>query len=111
MSQIPIELLPKELGDSGRDLRDECGVNNVAWNRKNAMMVVECLDPKFAILGGDVYAMSAGQLSLTIDNWSCERGASEEDDVYIERSRARALQYLTSYQSPDNVDPWFTIVV
>lgn len=61
---------------------------------------------EFAILGGDVmrFNLKSQQYDFTYDSWFLDRnGAQESFADYCERSRKRALEYITNYKSEDGI--------
>lgn len=81
----------------GRILTD-IGVNNWGLRREVALMALDSLLSKnVAVLGGDVYIAAAGSVKPTYDNWYCNRISSESDEEFVQRSIAKAKEYVLGY--------------
>jgi len=103
--------LPDSLQMSAQTLLEQCGVNNVAWSRADTLAVLESIGAmKVAVLGGDVYQFSNGRLSLTFDNWYCERQQGESPEEFASRSLSFGRDYVARYAVPENPSPWFALV-
>ncbi|WP_420129135.1 Imm40 family immunity protein [Longimicrobium sp.] len=112
MTSQVLEVLPQPLQISALPLYQQCGVNNVAWSRNDAMAVIRYLRTlEISVLGGDVYQFDKGLLTLTFDNWSCEKHPHESHEEYADRSQDVGLKYIESYANLGNVNPWFALVL
>jgi hypothetical protein len=83
----------------GRTL-NSVGVRNWALDRDAALAALEQLSAmQVAVLGGDVYAVSGVNVESNYDNWYCNRDGGEAEIDFIERSIAKARDYIANYQA------------
>lgn len=86
------------------------GVHNWALSREAALIALEQLSAmSVAVLGGDVYLMTAEGLKVSYDNWYCNRETAESEKNYVMRSIATAVRYIKNYQEPSN-NAFFAII-
>lgn len=84
-----------------------------AWDMKNSLAFLNSDDSKsFAILGGDVlnFNIEKSRYEYSYDNWHLERnGPSESFHDYSQRSRLKALEYVSNY--PISVNTLFVFTL
>lgn len=82
----------------GRTL-ESAGVRNLAFERDAALASLEQLSATgVAALGGDVYSVIGINVESTYDSWYCNRDSGEAQADFVERSVAKAMRYIASYQ-------------
>jgi hypothetical protein len=77
------------------------GVRNWALERDAALVALEQLAALgVAVLGGDVYAVSGANAESNYDSWYCDREGGELEAAFVERSIAKARNYIANYHAP-----------
>ena len=103
-------IIPKELLNVSYSLED-LGILELAWNWSDAVRVVEHLTKHgFAILGGDVYSKNGGRLKTTIDSWYINKDDLTLWEDYVQKSKHKAISYITSYKSTNGEDFYYAPV-
>jgi len=78
------------------------GVKNYALNKMRALEFLDILfEQSASVLGGDVYCMENGKLSLTFDNWYTEKNVNESEKLFYRRSISQANKYIQNYLNND----------
>ncbi len=79
------------------------GVNNWALTREQALQAIAMLmENRTAILGGDVYSIDSDKIESGYDNWYCDPNPGESDEIFLQRSHRKALDYISNYRgNPD----------
>ena len=76
----------------------EFGINNWAFDREGALLILRELKAKrIPILGGDIHEKRGSTIELCLDNWYCDREPNESINSYIDRSILVAHDYINSY--------------
>ena len=84
------------------------GVNNYAWERGDAISVIDRLQQLgMLVLGGDVWRLTEGTLSLTYENWHCPNPDSLSD---VARCAKLAKEFVSTFAVQDSGTPVFEIV-
>ena len=99
-----------ELVSEGLSLRD-LGSHEIGFTREIALKLLERLkDIQDVVLGGDVYLLKDGKLSVTYDNWYYLRANEESDDEYVANSIVKARKFIEAYTGNGDGTPLFVIV-
>lgn len=89
------------------------GVNNYLLTLPQTRQVLQALlRLQTAVLGGDVYLISDGQLICTYDNWYCEPHPHEIMENFAIRSNKvteEKIKYFTKIHKP--ADALFALVI
>jgi hypothetical protein len=94
----------------GRPL-NEIGIRNWALTKAQALLVIERLmKNKTPILGGDVFENVGSLITQNYDNWFCEQLVGETESEFLNRSIAKAKQYIESYPAIGEDIVLFTLV-
>jgi hypothetical protein len=81
----------------------DIGVNNWGLTKEDALKALnEFSKVGIAVLGGDVYIMSAGIIEPSYDNWYCSPNKDEEGIAFVNRSIATAESYISNYKKGKN---------
>lgn len=93
-------ILDNYLNSLGHDL-ESIGVKGKALYKKDALAFIDLIrESEVAILGGDVFFLkSNGVITMTLDNWYCNRDISEGYGVYVQRSVDVADRYIQGYDN------------
>ena len=92
---------------------DELGVNSVAFEKREALHLLEYLKNEIIpIIGIDIYEMKEGiiDFSSNYDSWSCDRKENESLSDFVKRSHKSAYEYVDNYSITDGI-PLFDLVV
>lgn len=88
----------------------DIGINGIAYSRNRALKIAEIYyHSNRAILGGDVYKMENGRITLTLDSWYCDKISSESTSEYVRRCYLETTDYISKY--PNNANFLFGFVV
>lgn len=83
------------------------GVKNWALSKEDAVNALDRFyELQVPILGGDVCENINGIIQFNYDNWYCDRQPNESQFDFVNRSVAKARDYIESYNS-DNPDRIF----
>ncbi len=86
------------------------GVHGFAYPQKEALKIANgYFNSNIPILGGDVYKMENGRITLTLDSWYCDRISSESPSEYVRRCYLVTTDYVSKY--PNNANFLFGFVV
>lgn len=91
---------------------DELGVNSVAFEKREALQILENLKNEIIpIIGIDIYEMKEGiiDFSSNYDSWSCDRKEKESLSDFVKRSHKSAYEYVDNYNITDGF-PLFDLV-
>lgn len=103
--------LPRWLFSRAASL-SELGLNELAWQPDDALLVVGLLsESDVAVLGGDVYAKRAGKFEPLYENWYVDKNAAELPSGFARRSQVTAKDFLTVLRASDSPDRWVTLVL
>lgn len=84
----------------GRNL-ESAGVRNWALERGDALSALQQLSIiGVAVLGGDTYSVAGPVVQPNYDSWYCNRDRGEPNADFVERSIAKAMDYIGKYQAP-----------
>jgi hypothetical protein len=87
------------------------GVRSFAWDRETILRFLSdqtCRD--FVVLGGDVIEKTVNGYRHRNENWYIEgRNPDEPIELYADRSRKKAINYISAY--PDNPNVSFAPVI
>lgn len=76
----------------------EFGVNSRAFNKEEAQYILDILRKTgIAIKGGDVWKKDGNNMTLTYDNWYCERNQNETYYDFVNRSIEYTQLYINNY--------------
>ena len=88
------------------------GVNQLAWNRKDALDLLQNIqEADIGILGGDLYVQEGDSISSTGDNWYCERIPDEDDQSYYARSKLESIQFINKKTDIEDENSLFVLVM
>lgn len=91
---------------------EEFGINNVAFPREQALLLVDVFKKYgLSILGGDVYMKTGSAIVITYDNWYCDKRVNESDGDFLKRSCDEAKSYISSYMRNTIKEPLFSFVL
>lgn len=87
--------------------------NEIGLTREDAISVLRVLrEEGRAVLGGDVYHQTAGEIKSAYANWHCDRTAGESDDEYVNRSVKAGIEYVSRYpEAGSGQTPLFVLVL
>lgn len=93
-------ILDNYLNTLGYDL-ESVGVKGKALYKKDALAFIDLIrENEIAILGGDVFFLKLnGEITMTFDNWFCNRENKEGYSVYVQRSVDVAVKYIQGYDN------------
>jgi len=108
-SNLP-DCFPEELINLAKPL-EHLGISEMAWDRENAIKVVEFLyKNNYAIIGGDVYKIVKGNLDSTYDSWYSNRNEAKSNQDFLQESINRAKAYINQYHERNGRDYYYSIV-
>lgn len=92
---------------------EEFGINNVAFPREQALLLVDVFKKYgLSVLGGDVYMKTGSAIDITYDNWYCDKRVNESDGDFLKRSCDVAETYIKEYKRKNIIkEPLFAFVV
>ena len=96
--------LPKDIPDEyySSIIRVDPEQNNkdIGWKYEHVLNVINYLcDKGYAILGGDVYKIDNDGIEFKGDNWHIDKISKDSDKAYVEKSRKKAIDYVTIYHN------------
>lgn len=105
-----LSTFPKELIQGSESL-ESLGIYELAWERNNAIKVIEFLsDCNYAILGGDVYSIKNGILNSTYDSWFSKPNKNKTWEDYVKKSKNESLEYINRFFLLNGDDFRYSIV-
>jgi len=88
------------------------GVNSFALDKESALIAIGFLqEANIPILGGDVFKQLEEKLTLTYDNWSCQKEKYSSNEEYINASLEEAKEYIENYKANRNELVYFELVL
>lgn len=88
------------------------GIRDIALERSEALVAIECLKAdSIPILGGDVYLRNDAAIEPSYANWHCDARPGESKEDYFKRSWLIAEEYIRKYPEPVIGKPVFAIVI
>jgi hypothetical protein len=103
-------LIPSELMAASISL-ESIGINEYVWKWKDALRVIEIIvNNRMPILGGDVYNYMGDVIKGTGDSWFIKRKHNESLELFVERSKDSANEYIKAYTEKNGNSYYFSIV-
>lgn len=90
---------------------EHIGVRNWALDARAAVSALNSLHARdTAILGGDVFSVNGSRIESTYESWYCDQREGESHRQFVDRSFARALEYVQGSRLTSGGAPYFAIV-
>lgn len=98
--------------ERGMPLKETLGVNEVAFNRNDALSLLEIMkELKMPVLGGDVIIVDdQGAVSYTHDNWHYDRISNDTHEAYVINSIAKAEGYIRQFPEQTGAKYYYVVV-
>lgn len=78
---------------------DPIGIRNWVLDARAAIAALHSLHAKdLPIFGGDVFSVNEGRIESTYDSWYCDMRKDESHREFVDRSFARALEYVENFR-------------
>lgn len=110
MNKFPQDFLDI-LARHGRDLKS-AGVDGVALPKGAALDALRTLGlgSRIPILGGDVFRVVNGAISLSYENWDCKSTGDPTTEKYLKDSLIQAEEYIRSFPDPEDGTVFYQLV-
>ena len=77
------------------------GINAYALKKSDALEFLNILEQeKVPVLGGEAFSWKDNCLTLTYDNWFCNRDDSKNKDCFLLLSLEKARNFIENYPDP-----------
>lgn len=101
----------EDLAGKGIDMR-ELGIDEVAWSFPEIFDVFnQFVELGYSILGGDVYRLETGKLTVTGDSWFMNKTSTLSSSEFQQATRTKAIEYVTAYHDRNGNDFVYTVVI